>query len=179
MKLYKTRPFCGWRDFRQVDLKGARGVSDLFREPSAAGPPPCPKATAVPYPAIQIAARPCRLLRDGGSTRLRCGSCRACNLTAAVMLSYFPFAFSPSLRLISFQICNGRHGRHASCHQHFRRRAKGDCENEANSKTVGDNCNFGIAHWSMLHQLDHSAAREVGQAVFERRCAKALRNGMS
>jgi hypothetical protein len=40
------------------------------------------KATAVPYPAIQIAADRYavgQLLRDGESTRPRCGSCRACN----------------------------------------------------------------------------------------------------
>jgi hypothetical protein len=41
---------------------------------------------------------------------------------------------------------NGPRGHHVSGSERFRWRVKGDCQNEANSKTVGNNRNFGIAH---------------------------------
>jgi hypothetical protein len=63
------------------------------------------KATAVPYPAIQIAARPGRLLRDEESTRMRSGSCRARNLNSSSITVLFPHRLqrARSMRRLTFR----------------------------------------------------------------------------
>jgi hypothetical protein len=64
---------------------------------------------------------------------------------------------------ISLRILNGRHvGRDLRVG-----RVKRDRQNESNGKTVGDNCNFGIAHlFDLPENMDQSAPLDLWQAHF-------------